>query len=142
MSDYTGLNKNKNKQKLKGALARPRGNKKHFKMSATLLNRLAELEKEIKAIKKEISKESTKEPVKEKSKKPKSIDDCKTKEEINKFKVAEIKAWITENDIDVKDLDEKYKEDLIKIVWKNLNVSEGEDEDTEDAGDGYEWYYY
>ena len=111
-------------------------------MSATLLNRLAELEKEIKAIKKEISKESAKEPVKEKSKKPKSIDDCKTKEEINKFKVVEIKAWITENDIDVKNLDEKYKEELIKIVWKNLNVSEGEETETEDAGDEYEWYYY
>jgi len=112
-------------------------------MSATLLNRLTELEKEIKAIKKEISKESTKEPVKEKSKKPKSIDDCKTKEEINKFKVAEIKAWITENDIDVKDLDEKYKEDLIKIVWKNLKVSEEtETDESEDAGEGYEWYYY
>ncbi len=114
-------------------------------MSASLLNRLAELEKEIKAIKKEISKESAKEPTKEKTKKPKTIDECKTKDEINKFKVAEIKAWITENDIDVKNLDEKYKDDLIKIVWKNLNVSgeESEDsEDSEDAGEGYEWYYY
>ena len=113
-------------------------------MSSALLNRLAELEKEINAIKKEISKEAAKEATKEKSKKPKSINDCKTKEEIKKFKVADIKTWITENEIDVKNLDDKYKEDLVKIVWKNLNGSDDDDddEDGEDAGDGYEWYYY
>ena len=111
-----------------------------------MLNRLAQLEKEIKEIKKEISKEASKQSATTVAK-PKSIDDCKTQEEINRFKVTEIKEWISDNEIDVKNLDEKYKEDLVKIVWKNLkkNVDsdyESPDESEEDAGDGYEWYYY
>ncbi len=111
-----------------------------------MLNRLAKLEKEIKELKKAISKDSSK----KKLAKPQSIDECKSQEEISKFKISEIKEWISDNEIDVKNLDDKYKEDLVKIVWKNLkkNVESDEeyspeDEDeSEDAGEGYEWYYY
>jgi hypothetical protein len=113
-------------------------------MSSALLNRLTALEKEIKEIKKEISKEASKRPTK--VVKPKSIDQCKKIEEIGKFKLVEIKTWLSENDIDVKDIDNCYKDDLIKIVWKNIKKHDESDENDEtdenDAGDGYEWYYY
>jgi hypothetical protein len=55
--------------------------------------------------------------------KPESIDKCKTKSDLAKFTVKELKDWIKENEIDTKKLSEKHKEDLVKLVWKKLNAS-------------------
>jgi len=119
-------------------------------MSAALLTRLAALEKEIKVIKTEIAKESK--GSKKKSEKPTKIDECNTAEQLKAFKVVELKAWLAKHKVEVKNLEDKYKDDLVKIVWKNIKkvkitdpdeVDEEEDEDDEEsAGEGYEWYYY
>ena len=124
-------------------------------MSAALLTRLAALEKEIKVIKTEITKESkgSKKPEK---KKPTKIDECNTAEQVKAFKVVELKAWLAKNKVEVKNLEDKYKDDLVKIVWKNIKkvkITEPDDEESDDdeepsddeeesAGEGYEWYYY
>jgi len=111
-------------------------------MSAALLTRLAKLEKEIKEIKSEISKGLEK---------PNKIEECKTIEQVNGFKISDLKAWILKNKIKVKAIDELYKADIVKIVWKNLKKTDEADapdedyesEDVEDGDDdGYEWYWY
>ena len=55
--------------------------------------------------------------------KPESIDACKSKSDLAKFNVKELKQWIKENGIDAKKLSEKHKEDLVKMVWKKLKTS-------------------
>jgi hypothetical protein len=124
-------------------------------MSAALLTRLAALEKEIKVIKTEIAKESKEPKKKSEKKKPTKIDECNTAEQVKAFKVVELKAWLAKNKVEVKNLEDKYKDDLVKIVWKNIKkvkITEpdeesdeeepSEDEEEESAGEGYEWYYY
>ena len=112
-------------------------------MSKDLNKRLAALEKEMNALKVEIKKEE-----KKTAKKPKKIDDCDTIDQVKKFTVTELKAWIKKNKIDVKKIEEKYKDDFVKIVWKNIkeyssdnssDYSSSEDEEEEDV-DGWEYY--
>ena len=122
-------------------------------MSAALLTRLVALEKEIKVIKTEITKESKGSKT---QKKPTKIDECNNADQLKAFKVVELKAWLEKHKVEVKNLEDKYKDDLVKIVWKNIKKTkitdhedsddEEEDDSSEDdeesAGEGYEWYYY
>ena len=131
-------------------------------MSAALLTRLAALEKEIKVIKTEITKESKGSKKPEKMK-PTKIDECNNADQLKAFKVVELKAWLVKHKVEVKNLEDKYKDDLVKIVWKNIKktkITEPDDEESDDeddesadeddesadeeesAGEGYEWYYY
>jgi len=66
--------------------------------------------------------------------KPATIRDCVKKSDLSKFTVKELKAFIKENAIDIKELSKKNKEDLVKAVWKALKASatdtESESEDS------------
>jgi len=52
--------------------------------------------------------------------KPKSIDSCKSKGELSKFTIAELKDWIKSNRVETKKLYEKHKADLVNLVWKKI----------------------
>jgi len=112
-------------------------------MSKTLLSKISKLEKELADLKMEISKSA-------KSAKPKGIDNCDSKEELNKFSVSELKEYIKKKKINVKKITEKHKADFVEIVWKYINDSEPDDSDyseesedeDEESEDEYEWYYY
>jgi hypothetical protein len=68
---------------------------------------------------------------KEKSK-PKTIEDCKTKSEIKKFTIAEIKDWLRKRGVSLKKISELHKEDFVNIAWKTKN-SESESESESDS---------
>ena len=100
-------------------------------MSKTLLSKISKLEKELADLKMEIDK----------SAKPKGIDKCESKDELNKFSVSELKEYIKKKKINVKKITEKHKADFVEIVWKYINKSDSEEE-SEESEDEYEWYYY
>ena len=110
-------------------------------MSKSLLSKISKLEKELADLKMEIGKTT-------KSAKPKGIDKCESKDELNKFSVSELKEYIKKKKIDVKKITEKHKADFVEIVWKYINDSEEESEESENSDeseeseDEYEWYYY
>jgi len=115
-------------------------------MSKSLLSKISKLEKELADLKMEIGKTA-------KSAKPKGIDKCESKDELNKFSVSELKEYIKKKKIDVKKITEKHKADFVEIVWKYINKSDSEEEseeseesensdESEESEDEYEWYYY
>jgi type II secretory pathway component PulM len=71
--------------------------------------------------------------------KPATIRDCVKKSDLSKFTVKELKAFIKENAIDIKELSKKHKEDLVKAVWKALkasaNTEESESSESESSSD-------
>ena len=113
-------------------------------MSKSLLSKISKLEKELADLKMEIGKGDKG----AKSAKPKGIDKCESKDELNKFSVSELKEYIKKKKIDVKKITEKHKADFVEIVWKYINDSEEESEESENSDeseeseDEYEWYYY
>ena len=121
-------------------------------MSNNMLQRLTMLEKQIKELKVEISKETEKKPEKtvEKTteKKPKKIEECTKREQLNKyFTVAELKEWLKKKKINVKKVNEKHKNDFVKIVWENISDEyesdySDESDDSEEESEDDEWEYY
>jgi hypothetical protein len=117
-----------------------------------MLQRLTMLEKQIKELKVEISKETEKKPEKtvEKTteKKPKKIEECTKREQLNKyFTVAELKEWLKKKKINVKKVNEKHKNDFVKIVWENISDEyesdySDESDDSEEESEDDEWEYY
>ena len=69
--------------------------------------------------------------------KPKSIDSCKSKGELSKFTIAELKDWIKSNRVETKKLYEKHKADLVNLVWKKIKSCSGSecDESEDDSED-------
>ena len=122
-------------------------------MSTSMLQRLAVLEKEIKELRVEISKEVSKETEKkpkETEKKPKKIEECTKREQLNKyFTIAELKEWLKKKKINVKKVNEKHKNDFVKIVWENISdeyesdySDESSDSDDSEDSEDDEWEYY
>jgi len=84
----------------------------------------------------EPKKKKPSEPTKRKDK-PETIDSCKTKTELAKFTIKELKEWIKENKIDAKKLSEKHKEELVKFVWKIIkNKTESSESESSDSDSG------
>ena len=114
---------------------------------STLANRLAKLENEIKNIKLEISNEPIKKTKKIPIKKtPTKIEDCTCIEQLNKhFTVTDLKEWLKKHKINVKKVNDKHKDDFVKIVWENIS-DDYESEDYSDSGSDVEsdeeWEYY
>jgi len=108
--------------------------------AAKIAARITKMEKELSDLKMELNK------VEEKNtrvKKPKKIDDCESIEEVKKFSVTELKEWLKKNEINVKKVSEKHKEDFVKIVWKNISEEysdEEEEQEDEESEDGWEYY--
>ena len=122
-------------------------------MSNTMLQRLTVLEKQIKELKVEISKETEKKSMtveKTTEKKPKKIEDCTKREQLNKyFTIAELKEWLKKKKINVKKVNEKHKNDFVKIVWENISdeyesdySDESSDSDDSEDSEDDEWEYY
>ena len=102
-----------------------------------MIDRLEKLEKQIKSLKVELTKESG-------NKKPKKIEDCKSRDQLKKyFTVSELKEWLKTNKINVKKVTEKHKDDFVNIVWENIsNEYETESDDQSDIDSDEEWEYY
>jgi hypothetical protein len=95
-----------------------------------LIRKIERIEADIAELKKIIQQKP-----KQKSKQKKSIDDVQKKSELTKFTVKELKEWIKENGISTKKLADKYKEELVKLVWKNLRKAHiDESENDSDSG--------
>ena len=110
-------------------------------MSPSLIAKIAKLEKDLNALKVELNKQTTDTSVK----KPKSIDDCETIEQLNKFTTTELKAWLKKNKINVKKITEKHKDDFVKIVWENISddyESDYSNNCESEADEDEEWEYY
>lgn len=110
-------------------------------MSPSLIAKIAKLEKDLNALKVELNKQTT-------DTKPKSIDDCETIEQLNKFTTTELKAWLKKNKINVKKVSEKHKQDFVKIVWENISSDseyssdEHSESESEESDESDEWEYY
>ena len=104
-----------------------------------MIDRLEKLEKQIKTLKVELTKESG-------NKKPKKIEDCKSRDQLKKyFTVSELKEWLKTNKINVKKVTEKHKDDFVKIVWENISdeyETESSDTDESELDSDEEWEYY
>ena len=106
--------------------------------SKSILKRLQKIEDDLAGLKIDLKKSiktETSSTKKQSCKKPASITKCKSKSELAKFTVKELKDWVKENKIDAKKLAEKLKTELINLVWKNIKKSaDSSDSDTSDSG--------
>ena len=109
-------------------------------MSTSILKRLQKIEDDLADLKIDLKKSIKSE--KKQSGKPTCITKCKKKEDLAKFTVKELKAWVKENKIDAKKLAEKLKTELINLVWKNIKKSadssdsdSGSSDDSSDSDD-------
>jgi hypothetical protein len=76
--------------------------------------------------------------------KPDKIEDCKSIKQVEQFTLKEIKDFLKKNKIKVKKIDEKYKDDFVKIAWENISNDYNSDysnEESELASDE-EWEHY
>ncbi len=120
---------------------------------SSIASRIAKLEKELNKLKVELEKENTSSSDKKKTK-PKKIEDCTRKDQIEKFTVAELKEFIKKKKLDSKNA--SYKEDFVKVVLKYVKTlnkeeeeisssdSSEEEDDEEEISDveDDEWEYY
>ena len=90
--------------------------------------KLAKIEKGLKELK--VSLKGPEKAPKKSAQKTTKIEDCKTKKELEKFKVEELKAWLSKNRVDTKKVTKKVKATWIKLVWENIN---GDDSDSSDS---------
>ena len=90
--------------------------------SSSISKKLAKLEKDLKAL-----KVAAKAGSKKSAQKPGKIDDCTSKKELEKFKVADLKAWLTKHHVDIKAVNKKVKKTWIKLVWENLQDNSSSD---------------
>ena len=107
---------------------------------ASITKKITQIESQLTKLKLMLEKYETKNaPVKEKKKskknsKPSCISKCKSKSDLEKFTVKELKVWIKENNIDIKKISEKHKEDFIKLIWSHINT-ESESENSSENSD-------
>ena len=92
------------------------------KMAPSVKQQLASIQKSIDALKISTA---------EKKSRPKKISDCTSKDQLKKFTVKELTAWIKKHDISVKKINEKHKKDFIKLIWDYLDVDSEYDSDSE-----------
>ena len=93
---------------------------------------IKKLEAQLSKLKLELKNRKPKAERKRKDK-PKSIEDCTSKEDLAKFTIKELKDWIKSNGVETKKLYQKHKEDLVKLVWKKVkSCSDSESESDED----------
>jgi len=98
-------------------------------------SKIAKLEKELNELKVSLKKNV---------KKPKYIDDCETKEQLELFTIDELKKWLKKNEINIKKVTEKHKSDFVEIVWENISDEYASDYSlsSEEPGSDEEWEYY
>jgi len=115
-------------------------------MSTSIALRISKLEKELELLKMEILKETK--DITTKTKVPKKklkIEECGNKKSLEIFTINELKNWLKKRFIDFKNL--TVKNEFIKLVWKEINISEfeSEPESESDSETEYEYeyeYYY
>jgi hypothetical protein len=62
----------------------------------------------------------------------KKIEDCKKKSDLKDFTINQLLKWLKDNEVEFR---EDLKENLIDIVWKNMNEWEWEEYDDEEEED-------
>ena len=87
-------------------------------MSSSLAKQIASIQKSIDSLKLKVKR---------------NIDDCTSKKELKNFTVKELTAWLKKNGISMKKINEKRKDDYIKLIWKHLH--EETDSETETDSD-------
>ena len=113
-----------------------RGIKKFYHLQtqmSSIADRTSNLEKELKLLKLEVKKELKLELKKEK--KPKNIEDCKSKDDLKKFTIKELKEWLKKKEINIKKITEKHKNDFVNIVWKNISEHQESSSDESESSD-------
>ena len=95
---------------------------------------------ECKFLAKLLKKCNTSEKKKAPKKNTKKIEDCRSKKELEKFKVDELKAWLEQKDIDTKKVAKKVKATWVKLVWENIeggsdSSSSSSDSDSDSSDD-------
>jgi hypothetical protein len=86
-----------------------------------------------KLLKKCKTSEKKKAPKKAPKKNTKKIEDCRSKKELEKFKVDELKAWLEQKDIDTKKVAKKVKATWVKLVWENIEGCSDSSSDSSDS---------
>ncbi len=114
---------------------------------ASMSKRIEQIENHLEKLKLMISESELKKinekPAKAKQAKPKpakerplTIADCVKKADLSKFTVNELKAFIKENEIDIKNLSKKRKEDIVNEVWKKLKlIAKSQESESESESD-------
>jgi hypothetical protein len=101
---------------------------------SSVSKKIEKIEKLLNELKLAVENKSEKKIVNRKPKdKPASITECKTKSEVKKFTVKELKQFVKESGIDIKKLSEKHKDDLVKVVWKKLKSDSSSEESDSDS---------
>ena len=70
----------------------------------------------------------------------KKIEDCKKKSDLNDFSINQLIKWLKENEVEYR---EDLKDNLVDLVWKNMNEWEWEyysedDQDNQDDQDDHD----
>ena len=107
---------------------------------SSISKKIEKIEKQLGELKLLLEKKEPKVVNRKPKNKPENINTCKTKSELKKFTIKELKQWIKENDIDIKKLSEQHKDDLVKVVWKKIKIkvveessSDGESVDSSES---------
>ena len=79
-------------------------------MAPSLAKQISSIQKSLDSLKLVISKHKT----------PKKIEDCTSKKQLSAFTVKQLTEWLEKNNVCLKKCDKKYKKDLIKLIWKNI----------------------
>ena len=102
-------------------------------VSSAIASKIAKIEKDLNELKISLGGD------KKKILKPKYIDDCESKEQLEMFSLTELKDWLKKNEINVKKITEKHKSDFVEIVWENISSEYESDYSSEEET---EWEYY
>ena len=104
---------------------------------SSISKKIEKIEKQLGELKLLLEKKEDKVVVNRKPKnKPENINTCKTKSELKKFTIKELKQWIKETDIDIKKLSEQLKDDLVKVVWKKIKIKVVEESSSDEESSG------
>ena len=69
------------------------------------------------------------------AKKSKKIELCRKKSQLKDFTIAELKDWLKSNNVSIKNISKKHKDDLVKIVWDTLNAEDEDSSDDDESSD-------
>ena len=99
--------------------------------SSSIFSKIAKLEKELNELKLK---------VKPSVNKPKKIEDCESRDQLELFTLTELKDFLKKKEINVRRINEKHKSDFVEIVWENIS-DEYESDYSDEEEDEWEYYY-
>jgi hypothetical protein len=97
-------------------------------MAPSVSNQISSIQKSLDSLKLVISKHKT----------PKKIEDCTSKKQLSAFTVKQLTEWLERNNVSLKKTDKKYKKDLIKLIWKNIEEESSSSDDSSSDSSEYD----